>query len=200
MGLTVLIIISIWIWRECPFFLLSLARRAAGQTASWQLRIICHQSWSCSLSNPAVICIVSAGRGQVSARAISKEKAIPWKHKGKEEGKQVTACLCAGSFSGVADHDILRLFFAKRKLKDKHLKEKLISVSRWQAAISPQGTCQGSTDVSVRTITWFKESGEKGRGRGGRWQIKTKQQKLESSLLGSWFFFKGQLSFTRAKH
>jgi hypothetical protein len=34
-------------------------------------------------------------------------------------------------------------------------------VSRWQAAISPQGACQGSTDVSVRTITWFKASGEK---------------------------------------
>lgn len=53
--------------------------------------------------------------------------------------------------------------------------------------ISPQGTRQGSTDVRVRTVTHSREvgrRGEEGDGRG-RWQRKTKQQKLESSLLRS---------------
>lgn len=48
---------------------------------------LCH--WDCgySLSNPGVIYIVSTGKGQVSAGATSKGKAIPWKLRRDGEGK-----------------------------------------------------------------------------------------------------------------
>ena len=51
-------------------------------TAAW---IICH--WDCSVPNPGVIYIVCTGKGQVSAGATSKGKAIPWKHRRDGEGK-----------------------------------------------------------------------------------------------------------------
>lgn len=154
--------------------------------------VICHQNCSVSSSNPGVIYTVSTGTGQVSTGTISKEKPIPWTQQCEEEGAG-DSLSCAGSFSGVADYYILGLFFffffAKRKLKDKHLKEKLIPVTRWQAVISPQGARQGGTDVSVRTMTRFKRSGEQGGGRvDGREEQK---QKSESSLQGSWLFLKG---------
>lgn len=37
--------------------------------------IICHWDYGCSLSNPGVVSIVSTGKGQVSAEAMSKGKA-----------------------------------------------------------------------------------------------------------------------------
>ena len=49
--------------------------------------------------------------------------------------------------------------------------------------ISPQGACQGGTDVSVRTMTRFKRSGEQ--GGGGVDGREEQKQKSESSLQGS---------------
>lgn len=75
--------------------------------------IVCHWGCGCCLSSPGVIYIVSTGKDQVSAGTRSKEKAVPWNCECEGEGKWVTACLCAGSFSGVGDHYILRLFSRK---------------------------------------------------------------------------------------
>lgn len=162
-------------------------------------------SWPCGLSatraevsvTQILVSFASFLLGKVRCQQGPEAKTPPpppQNHKCKEKGKQVTDHLCAGSFSGVADHYILRLFyffiffFSERKLKDKHLKEKLISVSRWQEAISPQGACQGSTDVRVRTITWFKESGEKGRG-GGEKTKKNQTTKIKIILARQLIFF-----------
>ena len=157
--------------------------------------LFCHQNCSVSSSNPGVIYTVSTGTGQVSAGTISKEKPIPWNQQCKEEGSWWQPVLCWIIFrSSRLLHPRAFFFsffflFAKRKLKDKHLKEKLIPVTRWQAVISPQGACQGGTDVSVRTMTRFKRSGEQ--GGGGVDGREEQKQKSESSLQGSWLFLKG---------
>lgn len=49
---------------------------------------LCHWDCGCSLSNPGVIYIVSTGKGQVSAGATSKGKAIPWKLRLMERGSE----------------------------------------------------------------------------------------------------------------
>lgn len=60
------------------------------QDRLWLMAVgtICH--WDCgySLSNPGVIYIVSTGKGQVSAGATSKGKAIPWKLRLMERGSE----------------------------------------------------------------------------------------------------------------
>lgn len=85
------------------------------QNSLWLMAvpIICPWGSGCSVSSPGVIYIVSIGKGQVSAGTLSKEKATPWNRKCEGEGKWVTAGFCAGSFSEVADHYILRLFSRK---------------------------------------------------------------------------------------